>query len=299
MDSNALRERLSVIDRLVEVGALNKSLDEKLIEFLNVLLNVSFLRLLPKGLFMIAERRLDASSGLFLRMMAQVGVADQLRISCSTVSFGHCLCGLAAEKQKVVVRCQLDRDHHIQYDGMVDHGHIILPLVSYSELFGVLCLYTACQYVPSEDELDFLKTVATTAASFVHHQMDKNRLARTAIDLEVMWRKSSEAHYLVTVDGSIEDVNNAFLGMFGIDKNEIADTNIRDLYWNPEDRKKATTILMEVGVLRQHEVWFRHHKTGEKIIGLISAQVRHDDAGNVIGYVGIIFDMTITRMLEI
>ena len=293
--NNILHERLVVLTHLVDVGASDKSLDEKLTEFLNILLGVSFLSITRKGLFMITEHGLDGNKGPYLRMTAQVGVTDVLKKLCSTVPYGNCLCGLAAEKQKIITKCQLDDDHHTRYHGMVDHGHFISPLISQGELFGVLCLYTACQYAPSEDEADFLKTVATIAASIVHHQMHQNQLAKALVSEQIMNDLNSVPVYSVRVDGVIRNANRVFGELFGVPHDRLLGTNITELYWSSAARTAALAVLNDKGVLRNYEVDFRHYDTGEKIICWINAQVMYDDNGIVVGYMGVIINMTSER----
>ena len=43
--------------------------------------------------------------------------------------------------------------HTIHHEGIVPHGHIVLPLKALEKVVGVLCLYTAAETVAKDDEL--------------------------------------------------------------------------------------------------------------------------------------------------
>lgn len=61
---------------------------------------------------------------------------------CSTIPFGHCLCGRVAQSGEVLFTNCVDDRHDVRYDTMPAHGHYCLPIFSSANnLLGVLTLY--------------------------------------------------------------------------------------------------------------------------------------------------------------
>ena len=102
---------------------------------------------------------------------------------------------------------------------------------------------------------------------------------------------SKDAIYLTSVDGKIEDANDAFLKLFGYEKDEIFANNVKSLYSNPADRDKFQKIIELKGSVRDYELTLKK-KEGTEIQCLVTSSARWDEDNNIIGYQGIIRDMT-------
>jgi signal transduction histidine kinase len=85
---------------------------------------------------------------------------------CAQVSLGACLCGRVAKTGESIVCAHVD-DRHIHYDGMLDHGHVILPLKWQSQALGVLCFYLAAGQVLDDHRRRFLEAAASIAATAI------------------------------------------------------------------------------------------------------------------------------------
>ena len=97
---------------------------------------------------------------------------------CARVSLGACLCGRVAKTGESIVCAHVD-DRHIHYDGILDHGHVILPLKWQSQALGVLCFYLAAGQVLDDHRRRFLEAAASIAATAIGRLYYGSQLAQS------------------------------------------------------------------------------------------------------------------------
>ncbi len=102
-----------------------------------------------------------------------------------------------------------------------------------------------------------------------------------------------------TREGSVVDCNQALVDILGYEsKEEFLSIYIdRDLYENPQDRKMFQQEADKKGYVKDYEVIFKK-KSGENIPVLLTVNTRFDRNGEVIGYQGLIVDITQRKMME-
>ncbi len=102
-----------------------------------------------------------------------------------------------------------------------------------------------------------------------------------------------------TRDGHVVDCNQALLDILGYDnKEELLAVDIeRDLYENSNDRKEFQKKAEKNGYVKDYEVNFKK-KTGENIPVLMTINTRYNTDGEIIGYQGLIVDITQRKMME-
>ena len=112
---------------------------------------------------------------------------------------------------------------------------------------------------------------------------------------EEKWRtlveNSRDAIFITTRDGEFIDFNQSFLDLFGYTEEEMHNINAIGLYIDPNDRVKYVHEVEEEGSLKSYEVKFQT-KDGAEIYVLSSAMVRKAHDGSILGYQGIIRDIT-------
>jgi len=104
---------------------------------------------------------------------------------------------------------------------------------------------------------------------------------------------------ITTREGKVVDCNQAMLNILGYEsKEDLLSIDIeKDLYVNPDDRKRFQREIEEKGYVKDYEVNFKK-KTGHEIVVLITCNSRFDSNGKVIGYQGLNIDITEQRMME-
>ena len=124
------------MNSLLQISLENTSLEELLDRSLDVILSVSWLKVLPKGAIFLVEDEPDV-----LIMKAYRELNENLLAKCIKVSFGKCLCGKAAATGKIVFADHIDSDHTTSYDGIIPHGHYNVPILTEKKVIGVIVLY--------------------------------------------------------------------------------------------------------------------------------------------------------------
>jgi len=107
-----------------------------------------------------------------------------------------------------------------------------------------------------------------------------------------LFELSSDAAYLVTIEGRIIDVNRAWHELFGYTDADLPHMTIDDIYTDPADRNESfvPTILRD-GRVVDWNVRFRR-KDGAVLDCLCSVVARRDDSGNILYLQGFVRDVT-------
>ncbi len=105
--------------------------------------------------------------------------------------------------------------------------------------------------------------------------------------------------YVSSKEGKFLNANKALLDMLGYgSKEEFLKIDIaRDLYLNPEDRRKFQEMIEQDGYVIDYEVDFKR-KDGRPIPVLHTSHVRYDQKGNALGYEGINVDQSHRKQME-
>jgi len=102
---------------------------------------------------------------------------------------------------------------------------------------------------------------------------------------------SKDAIYITSVDGNFEDVNDAFLKLFGYEKDEALAVKATSIYSNPAERENFQKIIESKGSVRNYELTLKR-KDGTEIQTHVTSNAIRDGDNDIIGYQGIIRDMT-------
>ncbi|HKK98675.1 MAG TPA: PAS domain S-box protein [Desulfotignum sp.] len=105
--------------------------------------------------------------------------------------------------------------------------------------------------------------------------------------------------YISSKQGRFLDVNPALLKILGYhDKDEFLALDLaRDVFLKPEDRKKFQRIIEKKGRVVDYEVKWRR-RDGHIIDILLTSNVRYNAEGKILGYEGIVVDVTERRKSE-
>jgi PAS domain S-box-containing protein len=113
-----------------------------------------------------------------------------------------------------------------------------------------------------------------------------------------LFNESTDAIYITSRDGQFIDANEALLDLLGYSKQEITDKlNVREIYSDPGDRDRFQREIERKGSVRNYGVKFRT-KNGVEIDCLLASSVRSSNEGDILGYQGIIRDVTNQKRAE-
>jgi PAS domain S-box-containing protein len=116
-----------------------------------------------------------------------------------------------------------------------------------------------------------------------------------------IFENALEGIYQSTVEGRYLSVNPAFARMFGFAKPEEMINSVTDIaaqiYKYPEEREKLKNIIMQQGIIKNHEVE-RLSKDGKIIWQLLNAHLVRDHKGNILMIEGTCIDITERKHAE-
>ena len=160
----ALFSRIT-ISALLETGLEPLSLERQIEVALEIILTVPRFSVLYKGALFL----MDEMTGC-LKLSGQINLSKELVSLCAQVPLGHCLCGKAGERREIVFVNHINEEHDTLFDGIEDHGHYCVPIVSKNRLLGVLTLYLPAGHQHKEGEDAFMTTMASTLAIIFEHR---------------------------------------------------------------------------------------------------------------------------------
>ena len=106
-----------------------------------------------------------------------------------------------------------------------------------------------------------------------------------------IFENSKDAVYITSKEGHFIEINKAGLELFGYSREEFQSILIQQLYNQPSDRKRFIQSVEEKGFVKDYPLDMKK-KDGGLLHLLATASVRQDHDGDVIGYQGILRDVT-------
>lgn len=127
----------------------------------------------------------------------------------------------------------------------------------------------------------------------------ENELRKSEERYRNLFEEIKDAFYISTIDGKFVEVNKAMVELLGYkSKRELLKIDIgKDFYYKPDAREKLLKVMAKDGYIKDYEVEVKR-KDGKKLIVLETSRERKDENGKVIGYEGIIRDITEQKMMQ-
>ncbi|MBF0444862.1 MAG: diguanylate cyclase [Magnetococcales bacterium] len=183
LNYDAMQSRIAITS-LLETSTEKLSLSRQLDVALEIILAVTWLGFEYKGsIFLFDEQEKN------LILVAQRNLNEHLLSACQKIPLGYCLCGRAAEQRSIIYAEKIDERHEIHFDGMEEHGHYCMPILSNERLLGVLNLYLKPNFTNHIDGDAFLSTIASTLAGLIERRQMEDSLHKAEEHLKEL------AHY--------------------------------------------------------------------------------------------------------
>jgi two-component system NtrC family sensor kinase len=122
-------------------------------------------------------------------------------------------------------------------------------------------------------------------------KMGEEALRQSEEKFRSLFETTRDVVYISTAEGRFLDVNSAAEETLGYSRRELLAINVKDLYKDPKERERFKLAVAEKGFVKDHELQMKK-KDGAVIDCLITATVRRSPEGDIIGYQGIIRDVT-------
>lgn len=153
-------------------------------------------------------------------------------------------------------------------------------------------------------DLNFLNFLPSVVLNTVDRILTERKLVASEQALKEtqqryyhLFENSLDAIFFSDKEGNIQACNNSMLILLGYTRNEIEDTNFKDLFANYTDRLGFFNEIENNGFVKNFEAQLIN-KSGQILSCLISGNIRKDTSGKKIGYEGIIHDITARKRAE-
>ncbi len=111
------------------------------------------------------------------------------------------------------------------------------------------------------------------------------------------FKESRDALYITNRDGRFVEANQSFLNLLGYTREELANLRAQETYANYRDRQRFQRDIEQRGFVVDYAIRLRK-KDGTERDCLASATVRRGNDGSILGYQGIIRDITEHMRME-
>ncbi len=112
-----------------------------------------------------------------------------------------------------------------------------------------------------------------------------------------LFTQSRDGVFITNIDGTFIDINDAMVSIVGFSIEELLSMKSSDLYFNPEERIQYQKEIELTGSVSDYEIRLQR-KDGKIITCQLSANVRHGDSGQIIGYQGFCHDISSRKQIQ-
>ncbi len=175
-----------------------------------------------------------------------------------------------------------------------------MPFIVLTELddtfIGVNAVKLGAQDYLIKSELN-ISTLNRSITYSIERKHVEEKLRQSEEKYRELFMRSKDAIYMSTLEGKFLDINPAGLSLFGYSKDDLENIRVKDLYVHEESRERLMHFLMEDGEVRDYEVLLKK-KDGEELNCMLSTTVVKGADGHLIGFQGIIKDITMRKRAE-
>jgi len=170
--------------------------------------------------------------------------------------------------------------------------------------YGFLNVSVSSHFLRNHDETALLEEVAGDIAYALHNMEMASRKREAELALlesesryHMLFEDSHDAVYVTSLEGKVLEANPAMLSLFGLTREEMLGADAHSFYANPEDRSRFQRTIERSGTVADYEIELRRG-SGETMDCLLTTSVRRGADGAIVGYHGIIRDVTQQKQAE-
>lgn len=224
-----------------------------------------------------------------------------MEVSSGQDALVYLLAGQAARSEAPLLMDNTNNPQLDLLDATATFAFLGVPLRLRGATLGSLCVMDRRLREWRSEEVMLLEDVATMVVAEIELSAWRSLETDTRRGPEARYRQlfeeSRTAIYMTTRDGRFIDANTAMLELFGYTRDELLNLNAAALYADPRDRAAFQREIGRLGYVREHEVRMQR-KDGSVVVCLKTAGVDRGPDGGIVGYQGILHDITDRKQVE-
>ncbi|MBU1057917.1 MAG: PAS domain S-box protein [Proteobacteria bacterium] len=144
---------------------------------------------------------------------------------------------------------------------------------------------------------DLQETMTSRDKEITERKEVEQALIKSEKSYRTLFEDSRDAIYMTARESGFTDVNQAALNLFGYSREEMIGLDPQKIYLSVADRKQFQEQVEQNGSVGDYAIRFCK-KNGAVMDCLLTASVRRGDDGSILGYQGIIRNVTERKRLE-
>jgi PAS domain S-box-containing protein len=177
--------------------------------------------------------------------------------------------------------------------GRTEHTILIRPSIKNKEEMTYLDSYA----VPLKNEFGTVESCIQVTRNITEQVEAEKALKESEERYRSLFDDSRDPVYITTREGEFVEVNQSFLDLFCINRDELEDIKVKQLYVNPFERSKFQKEIQKNGFVKNFEVKLKK-KDGEEMDCLLTSTMWRGNDGSTLGYQGIVRDITEQKKTE-
>jgi PAS domain S-box-containing protein/diguanylate cyclase (GGDEF)-like protein len=174
---------------------------------------------------------------------------------------------------------------------------VAVPLYAEEKIVGILYLDDFSPRRWAESEIDFITLLGIQAAHAIEKFALIDTLSKTERYLKSVINNSADMVITTDNEGRIVEFNPAGYYILGYTKEELVGRPVEELWVYPERRKQLLEKIREKSFVTNYEALLKR-KDGSHVEVSLTISALKDEAGNMVGTVGISKDITEEKRLE-
>lgn len=234
-----------IIGSLIRYSFEEPSIEKILGRFLELLFSLTWFGAEPRGGVYIADCKTKT-----LALKAQRNLPEQVKERCFKVLFGKCVCGKTAQDKKIYFTSSADASHEIIYNGITEHSHYCLPILSGEKLLGIVNFFLYKWYRRDYKKEEFLSAVTNVLAEIIRRRQAEDDLIKSSRRISNILESLTEGFFAFGRDWRFTYINSAAERIMGVRREDI----LGKVEWDVFPEVRFTKIY-------ENQVYCMTHKT--------------------------------------